>query len=44
MKDMLLNLQKDDDQIKQGPRKFQNRETTEYVPKKFNSNKDKGHI
>ena len=39
MKDMLLNLQKDVDQIKQGPRKFQNRETTEYVLRKFNSNK-----
>ena len=44
MKDMLLNLQKDVDQIKQGPRKFQNRETTECVPKKLNSYKDKGHI
>ena len=30
--------------MKQGPRKFQNRETTECVPKKFNSYKDKGHI
>ena len=44
MKDMLLNFQKDVDQIKQGPRKIQNRETTEYVTKKFNNNKDKGFI